>query len=666
MDLDDKQLSAVNHNFEAMLVLAGPGSGKTATITHRAARMIKAGVDPDALLLVTFSKKAANEMRERVALLTDDASAERAAIHTFHALGDKIIKAYPEACERQFGFTILDEGDQRGLFVRVLKEQMKVDKPGKLPYRQWLAAYSRLGQDGGRAVESEHAQAFGSMFFKHAGIERQDQMNWLWQAFAQYERYKRAQNVVDFDDLIILPTLAMQRDPSLGKSISDRHPMVTVDEAQDTNSVQYDMVRQISQHTGNMMLVGDDDQTIYTWRGASIDNIKRFQADFSPSVVRLEQNYRSTDAIIRAAAQHIQHNSDRMQKKPFSTREATSRPSLAMFPGDREMSRHIVARMQSDHAKGVPWDQMAVLYRKNRVGAMLEPALMEAGIPYQVQGGVKLTERKEVKLAVALARLVNNPRDQMAFMQLAKDIKFFGERGLDKHVEEARAYHDGHLTRPTASIKKVNVRDRMEKLDAVCEGLRREGPEALIDALLDDWGIDDHFPDDKPEQMEARGQRLATFKAWIGDALNKAGADENPWQVMQRVLLEDPEADLAEHGTVTLSTAHRAKGQEFSSVHIAGFSDGMMPMRGKGGEIENIEEERRTSYVAMTRAADNLYLYHADRLFLGYEALDMEPSPFLKEFEHDIEAVLPVVPQKENEQESGFSFDDSWVPSWAN
>jgi len=665
MHLDEKQQAAVNVNFGGLLVLAGPGSGKTAVITHRAARMINAGVDPASLLLVTFSKKAANEMKERIGKLTSDEHADRASVHTFHALGDKIIKAYPEACKRQYGFTIIDDGDQRGLFVRVLKEQMNVEKPGKLDYRKWLAAYNRLGQEGATALDPKHAEKFGQIFNQYAGIERQDQMNWLWGAFYHYEKYKQEQNVVDFNDLIILPMEAMQANEAVGKGLSDLYPIITIDEAQDTNAVQYEMLYQIGRHHGNVMLVGDDDQTIYTWRGASVKNVTLFRGDFNPGVIRLEQNYRSTDAIISAASQHIQYNQERMSKKPFSTRQEFGPPSFEAFRNDREMSRRIVSRMKEDHQAGVPWEEMAILYRKNRLGDMLEPALIEAGIPYEVQGGVKLTERKEVKLAVALARLVNNPRDQMAFIALAKDIKGFGERGLDKHVADARQHHEGELTQPTTGIKKVNIRDRLEQLGALCERLRRDGPTDLIDTLVGDWGLEDYFPSDKPEQLDAREQRLNTFKSWIDDALRKSSPDENPWQVLQRVLLEDPEADMAEQGCVTLSTAHRAKGQEFSRVHIAGYSDGLMPMRSKDGEIDNPEEERRTSYVAMTRAADRLHLYHADRVFLGYEAVELTPSPYLNEFHHVVEDPIlqnAASPQNSAPQEQS---NYSWQPSWA-
>lgn len=656
IELDERQQYGVDHNFGGLLVMAGPGSGKTAVISHRAARMIKTGVEPENLLLVTFSKKAANEMRERVIALTDEEKGSRTSIHTFHALGDKIIKQFPEACERQMGFTILDEGDQKGLFTSVLKEKMNVDKTGKLDIRSWLAAYNRLTQDGARAVESQHAKAFSQIFYKNVGIERQDQMTFLWHAFRLFEEEKRSQNVVDFNDLILLPERGMAREENIGKTLSDIYPIITIDESQDTNRSQYEIIHQIGRHHGNVMMVGDDDQSMYSWRGANESNTNLFRADFKAGVIRLEQNYRSTTAIIDAASQHIQNNIHRVKKKPFSTRDDGGAPGLYKFASDREMSRQLAANLKQDFENGTPWEEMAILYRKNKIGEMLEPALMEAGIPYEIQGGIKLTERKEVKLAVSLARLVNNPKDRMAFTMLAKDIKGLGERGLESYIDECRTHHDGVLIQHGSSIRNQHVRDQLELLYSLCERLKRDGPTNLIDALIEDWDIGPSFPKDKPEMIEVRKQRLATFKAWINDALQKADKDANPWQVIQRVLLEDPEADLSEGAKVVLSTAHRAKGLEWKKVHVAGYSDGLMPMRNKQGDIDNEEEERRISFVAMTRAGDELTLYHSDRVFLGYEVAEFEPSPYLNEFPHTVKNAPEMVAM-----ENQFS----WEPAWA-
>lgn len=656
MQLDERQQYAVNHNLGSLLVMAGPGSGKTACITHRAARMIKVGVDPESLLLVTFSKKAANEMRERIISLTNEDQGKRASIHTFHALGDKIIKLYPDVCERHMGFTILDEGDQKGLFTHVLKERMKVSKTGSLDIRGWLSAYNRLAQDGARALESEHAEAFAQIFFKNAGIERQDQMTWLWRAFVLFEEEKRLQNVVDFNDLILLPEKGLQREPSIGAALSEMYPIITIDESQDTNRSQYEIIHKIGKHHRNVTMVGDDDQSMYSWRGANETNTNLFRADFQAGVLRLEQNYRSTTAIIQSASQHIQHNMKRVKKQPFSTRDTGGLPSFYSFDSDREMSRQLAANIKYEHQNGTPWNEIAVLYRKNRIGEMLEPALMEAGIPYEIHGGVKLTERKEVKMAVALARLVNNPKDRMAFTLLAKDIKGLGERGLESYISESKTHHGGDLIHLGGSIKNQHVRDQLERLYCICDRLKKEGPEYLIDALIEDWDIAASFPKDKAEVIEARKQRLGTFKAWINDALRSTDQEANPWQVIQRVLLEDPDTDLSDGDKVVLTTAHRSKGLEWKRVHIAGYSDGLMPMRNKAGEIDNPEEERRISFVAMTRAADELSLYHSDRVFMGYEVLELAPSPYLNEFSHE---TTPVTPNQSLNNEG------SWEPAWA-
>lgn len=332
MKLDDTQQQVAHHLYGGLLVLAGPGSGKTASITGRAGRLINKGMDPANLLMVTFSKKAANEMRDRLATLTNEASAARAAVYTFHALGDRIIKAYPEQCMREHGFNIMDEQDAKGLFVRILREYFKVEKIGRLNYQSWLAAYSRLAQDGGRAFETTHAEAFGNVMNKYAGIERQDQMNWLWQAFNTFERVKQEQNMVDFNDLLLLPKAAMSKDPAIGTALSQQYPLITIDEAQDTSLVQYEMISGIACNHGNLMMVGDDDQSLYSWRGAHSKNLRQFIDDFDPRIAKLERNYRSTTAIVSAAANHIAFNRERLQKRPFSVRDESDNPTLFGYP----------------------------------------------------------------------------------------------------------------------------------------------------------------------------------------------------------------------------------------------------------------------------------------------------------------------------------------------
>lgn len=665
MELDRAQRLVADHQLGPMLVLAGPGSGKTASITGRSARLITDGMNPENLLSVTFSKKAANEMRDRLAEQTDVGLAELASIHTFHALGDKIMKMNPSDCGREPGYTILDEADQRGLFAHVLKEQMGMEKPGNYDYRKWLSAYSRMGQDGVAAIDSRHAQSFSDGMYRYAGIERADQMRWLWAAFQRFEAAKQQQNVVDFNDLLILPLQGLKKSEVFAGSMAEQYSMITVDESQDTSRVQYEMVRTLAKFHNNLVMVGDDDQSLYGWRGANSKNLKQFIKEFSPEIRKLERNYRSTSLLVKAAADHISHNDFRLDKKPFSSRQENEAPWFCSSGSDRGMAQHLVQVMQARHADGVPWEDQAILYRKNRVGEALEPALMDAGIPYEVQGGVKLSERKEVRLALAVARLVHNPKDQMAFTMIAKGIKGLGDKGIKNHAGECLSNHGGNLLSETVAIKKKeNVRVALADLIDLCEDLSQSGPSDLISGVVERWGLAPYFPDDKPEQIEARGQRLKMFEQWVDKALAQAPEGENPWLLIQRSLLEDPETDLSEGKKVVLSTVHRAKGLEWPIVHVAGYSDGLMPMRNKLGVVDDPEEERNISYVAMTRAANELYLHHASRLFLGYETLELEPSPYLKEFKW--EAMGRGIAEPEQAQ-SGFGIaDDLGLPGWAS
>lgn len=670
MQLDPSQQVVEQHEEGALLVLAGPGAGKTASITARTARFINKGDDPKNLLCVTFSKKSANEMRERLALSTDEAAAERASIHTFHALGDRLIKLDPSACGREHGYTILDEADQRGLFTRVLKDRMNVEKPGKYDYRSWMSAYSRMGQDGICALDPKQIQMFSDGLHKHLGIDKEEQVRYLWHAFNQFEQAKKEQNVVDFNDLLILPYLALHSTPGFSKSIANEYQTITVDEAQDTSLVQYNLIYEIGKWHKNVTLVGDDDQSIYAWRGAHTDNLRKFIKNFDPKIHKLERNYRSTSRLVAASASHVAHNQKRLSKRPFSIRDESGAPGFHSSNSDQEMTRKLISMLRAHHDAGTPWSDQAILYRKNKIGESLEPALTHAGIPYEIQGGTKLTERKEVKLALSLARLVNNPKDQSAFIALAKGIKGLGDTRISQHIALAKELNEGNLLFESMPLKKLeNVRLSMIELKTLCEDLTDAGPTYLIDALISRWKLDTYFTDEKPEQIEIRESRLRVFEQWIHMALDKIGADDNPWSLLQKSLIEDPETDLSEGGKVVLSTVHRSKGLEWPVVHIAGYSDGLMPLRNKAGEIENPEEERNISYVGMTRAANELYLHHCDRLFLGYETLELLPSPYLTEFEHEVMGQKQLKPDMPATSFMDSSAEDepqaAGLPAWA-
>lgn len=650
MQLDPAQQVVAEHIDGPMLVLAGAGSGKTASITGRAANLIQSGVMPETILMTTFSKKAASEMRNRLGDLVGLELGSQAQICTFHSLGDKIIKEWPEECGRRDGVSILDESDQRGLFRRLLKEVVGVDSLQKLEYRKWLSAYDRLAQDGGRAVETHHANRFCQIMQSHAGIEKKDQLNWLWRVFGAFEKFKAEQNVVDFNDLLVLPLQALNKNPRLCEALAMRYQHVTVDEAQDTSVAQYQMVKSFAELHGRLIVVGDDDQSIYGWRGASVSNLKRFIKDFNPKIARLERNYRSSGPIVASAARHIAQNPGRLEKNPYSLREEGEPPTFHVTRTDREMAHCIVADIKMARANGVPWNEMAVLYRKNRIGELIEPLLVEHNVPYEVYGGKKLADRKEVKLALAMARLVVNSRDQMAFKALGDGIKGLGEKGMLTFFTEAERQKDGVLSQATDFIKHAGAREETKALFALIGVLSTQSPEMLVMSLIHDWGLERYFPKDTERQLEQKQQRLGIFAEWITGFMAKERQlkrDISPWRAVMQAVIEEPEADFSDNSKVILSTIHRSKGLEWASVFVAGASDGLMPMRNSNGEIADEAEERCTSYVGITRAKDNCSLYHCTVLDLGYDQLVMHPSPYLAEMEakpgRQLEDPLPVI-----------------------
>lgn len=634
MQLDDNQAVVAQHVNGPLLVLAGAGSGKTASITGRAANLIQRGVRPDCLLMTTFSKKAASEMKNRLGEMVGHDLASQATISTFHSFGDKVIKEWPEECGRREGVSILDESDQKGLFRRLLKEVVGVDSLKQLEYRKWLSAYDRLAQDGCRAVESEHAGRFCQIMQSHAGIERQDQLNWLWRVFGAFEKFKAEQNVVDFNDLLLLPMLALEKSKSMREAMAMRYPYVTVDEAQDTCVAQYRMIKAFAADHENLVVVGDDDQSIYGWRGASVNNLKRFIKDFAPTVARLERNYRSTAPIVSSAGRHIACNQGRLEKQPYSERDEGEAPVFHSMRNDRDMAHVIAADIKLARARGTPWNDMAVLYRKNRIGEMLEPMLLEHNVPYEVYGGTKLTDRREIKIAMAAVRMIINPRDQMAFKLLADGIKGLGDKGLETLFSDAEEHADGDISRMVDSIRNATAREEASALFALLNVVSKRGPAELVPSLIQDWGVDRYFPKDTEKQLEVRLERLGVFSEWISSYVEKQkarGLGDDPWQFVMQATIDDPETDISDNARVILSTVHRAKGLEWSRVFIAGASDGLMPMRDSQGGIADEAEERCTSYVALTRAKDECTLYHCETLDLGYDQLVMEPSPYLAE-----------------------------------
>lgn len=657
MRLTDQQQAILDHRHGPLLVLAGAGSGKTTTVTRRAAALAGAGVCPPAShLMLTFARKAAKEMRHRFALFLGDEADGPLAVDTYHAFAYRLLRHKPALCQRRPGVTVLDEADQ-GRLIKGVCASLNIDyQIDKGMVRGWKSAYSLVKNHGLSAAVPEDRertlQLLAAMPPTQAVAPR------VYDFCVEYERRLRLTNTLDYDDLCLWAARAIASRASLAHALAARFPMVTVDEAQDTNAVQYAMVDGFARLHRNLTLVGDDDQSIYGWRGARIENMQRFIDDYSPVQARLEQNFRSTPAIVSAAARHIGHNAARLDKTPFAAGASGAPPALVCHDDGRAMAFAVADGIREALTGGTEPREIAILYRTNRMARVMEGALRARDIPYRVVGGHSLYDSIEAKAAIAGARLAVNPCDEQAFMTLLPHLPGLGAKGAEHLLSIVRGdaslaniIETGLLVAGPTQKAITWLDDRLYHMRAV--GPTRAGAWVLEDAglgLQRKWTQKAGDNEAKQGEMDRRLANLEALDAGTTVAMalrfpdyagNPEAYREIPETERFAPLLEakvsDMDDDADDPNEVTLSTVHRAKGLEWDVVHVAGYSDGLMPLEGPSDDsapkTADLAEERRLSYVAITRARYACLLHHADRLRFPGDAQERVylPSRFVEE-----------------------------------
>lgn len=623
--LSEVQTRVVNHHEGAMLVLAGAGSGKTTVVVHRAASMIEGGLSPDRLLMLTFSKKAATEMRQRLSAEIDYQQAEAVDIHTFHGFGYRTLLDSPEQCSRTGFPCILDETDSRMMYRRIASDVYGFDTK-ETPVDDWFNLWSLIKQDGCNVYDRGLTDRIAAYLNRRFGYDYPAKK--ITEIFARYESFKQSDNVVDYDDLVLLPTIAMLKTPDFSDEIGSKFDAITVDEAQDTNLIQYKMVHALGLKHSNVCLVGDDDQSIYSWRGAEIGNIQRFIRDFKPETVPLEQNFRSTRYIVEAAGRLIVNNTSRLDKSPFSADDSGDRPSAFLHDTSRDMADVIVSQLSRSIESGQHPSDIAVLYRTNRMVRILESRLLAAGIPFNVVGGMSLFDRKEIKSIVAGIRLSLNQQDSTAANLFCRLLPGVGVVTASKVINAMRDNGDSFIS--AVQSQTDEVRKKIEGPFYLMLIMLDQGPQDYIKWVCgqEGLGIIDGIKDE--QERLSRRNNVEQFYAEI-ERLMDERADKD-WATLIGELHLSQESVSNDGEGVTLSTIHRAKGLEWDTVHIAGFSDRLLPLHNNRNEIENLEEERRLGYVGLTRSKSELVVHHADCYFFpGSEPLLSEPSRFLYE-----------------------------------
>ena len=654
--LNNAQMQAVHHLHGPCLVLAGAGSGKTRVIVHKIARLLQTGLEPRQIAAITFTNKAAAEMRERTKALVGARAAKDLAISTFHSLGVRMLRSDGVSIGLKERFSILDSDDVLG----VLKEAGGCSDNALARRWQWSISLWKnqgLDADGADAAAASDDERVAARVMR------------------RYEERLAAFQAVDFDDLIGLPLKLLQRDEEARAKWQGTFSHILIDEYQDTNAVQYELLRALVGAAGHFTAVGDDDQSIYGWRGATIDNLKRLPQDYPAlKLIALEQNYRSTGHILRAANAVIAHNPKVFAKKLWSEFGDGEPVRVLQCDSDEHEAERVVARIQSTRSglatgAGAPgggahikFGDFAVLYRANHQARVLETKLRTAQIPYKVSGGQSYFDRAEIKDLCAWLRLLVNADDNPAFLRAVTTPKRgIGHQTLAALGEFASKWKlslfESLFSPSLATALKGRAIDGLHEFGRSVNDLeyrarhtRGEGDARnLLLGWLEDIGYQRHLHDgeDSEKLAAARFSNVLEFVDWIARRCGGGTAQgddaiepQTVLQVAQTISLVLNLADRAdEQDVVTLSTLHAAKGLEWPHVVLAGVNEGLLPFRSGSGNDdvsteltpERIEEERRLMYVGITRARSTLLVSTLRRRKKGRETVPGVPSRFINE-----------------------------------
>ena len=623
--LNPQQRIAVENTEGPLLVLAGAGSGKTRVLTYRVAHLMEKGVPAWKILAITFTNKAAKEMAERVQALTGEAGSE-AWISTFHACCARILRRDIEKLGYKRQFAIYDEDDRMSVIKAVLKELNLGDK--EYPPKAVKATIS----------DAKNRMLSPDEWLRDAGDDFRNRK--YYEAYRLYERTLRGNNALDFDDLLVKTLELLAEQPPVLEYYQNRFDYILVDEYQDTNRAQYELVRLLTGKKRNLCVVGDDDQSIYGWRGADIRNILDFEKDFPDAkVVKLEQNYRSTGNILDAANQVIAHNQGRKEKALWTQAGEGEKIALYHALDERDEAAFIAAMTRKLIAHGARAGDVAVLYRTNAQSRVLEEAFVRGGIPYHVYGGQKFYERREVKDLIAYMRALVNPDDDVSLRRIINEPK----RGIGETTVEALQSYASSAemslmsavldveNAPLAARPKKLIGEFAELMIDLTEALYEKTASEFLEFMIDKTGYVRALEAVKSDENAARIENIRELQGAVTEfeRLNPEGGLAD---FLENVALVADTDSLNEGGgSVTLMTLHSAKGLEFDNVFLPGMEENIFPLARASYDDELMEEERRLAYVGITRAKKRLFLSHARSRALYNSRSANELSRFVSE-----------------------------------
>ena len=645
-ELNERQREAVLYNDGPLLIIAGAGAGKTKTLTTKIAYLIeKKNVAPENILAITFTNKAAKEMKDRL-FKTIGQNAKYLEVSTFHSFGLKLLRENYDALGYDKNFVIMDSDDSLTVVKKIIKDigyDPKIYNP--------RAIRNKISSCKNEMTTPEAYERYAASDFEKVVQE----------VYAKYEKKLQRNNSVDFDDLLLLPIELFKKNPDILNKYQDLYQYILIDEYQDTNEAQYILTKMLSAKNRKITCVGDDSQSIYSFRGANYKNILNFEKDYKDAkTILLEQNYRSTSNILDAANQVIKNNKMRKDKNLWTSRGIGEKIKYYRAYNERDEAQYVIRKIKELTNRNVEYKDIAVLYRTNAQSRVLEEEMLKENLPYRVIGSFYFYSRKEIKDLIAYLRLIHNSKDNVSLLRVINTPK----RGIGlKTIENLTIQADAmgvSIYEAISSGKELEFKNLIEKLKEMSKDLTLT---ELIDKVLDASGMKKELEDEKTLEAEVRLENLEEFKSITKTFEEREGLISLEDFLLEISLISDVEEYKDDPNRISLMTVHSVKGLEFDHVFVVGMEEGIFPHINSLMDNSELEEERRLCYVAITRAKDDLHLVNARRRTLfGKEQIN-PVSRFLGEINKDLieTNVKDELPQKEEKINTGEMFREEDV-----
>ena len=611
--LNKQQIEAVQHMEGPCLVMAGAGSGKTKVLTTRIANLIQQGVKSSNILAITFTNKAAGEMKERVYNMIGDTYS---FIGTFHSFGLKIIREHYDSLGLNRNFTIIDADDSLTVIKKILKNN-NIDPKKFSPY----AIRNKISFIKNEMLSQRELDTLFNTEFDKMCVN----------IYNTYERVLHESSSLDFDDLLVLPVKLLEEHDDILDYYQDKYQYILVDEYQDTNPVQYRFTKLLASQYRNLFVVGDMNQSIYAFRQADYKNIMNFEKDYPECVsIKLEENYRSTNNILNAANSVIKNNKNRKDLKLWSSNGDGDKVNYIRCYDERDEAHKVADKIKELNKEGIDLSDMAILYRTNGQSRVFEEEMMMNSIPYKIIGSIYFYQRKEIKDLIAYLRVIYNQDDNISLRRIINVPKRgIGDTSIDKLENEANISHIS-MYKALSSNKELAFKDLIEDLINDSKNMNITD---LIDSILDKTGMRKEYEEEKSLEADIRLENLEEFKSISASYEESSDTIDLGYFLEQISLISDMNQNHEDDNGVTLMTIHSAKGLEFNTVFLVGMEEGIFPHSNSFDEEDGIEEERRLCYVGITRAKARLFLTNAKRRMLYGQESNNHPSRFIEEID---------------------------------